>query len=630
MDHKTTMLLERAQQEAKDMGNMYIGSEHLLLAFAWDTQNPLYDKLRKEHIDYEKIKKDLLVLFGCGKSKEGEVLYSDTVIEILEKGNRMAMERAEEEMDMDCLLSALLGTKECVASQMLDRYEIDCQKLLTALRHSSFCELDEFKELRRLGVDDKGKQIAGREKELQLMISILLRKDKGNPLLVGDAGVGKSALVEHFAWLLEHQMLPELSSSRVYELHLNTLVAGTRYRGDFEEKLQKVLDALMKYPDVILFIDEIHQMIGAGKSEGSIDVSSVLKPYLARGKFRCIGATTMDEYETYMECDRALERRFQLVYMKEPSESETLEMLKKKKKEYEEYHDVNISDDILKYMIEKSAMYLKNRKFPDKAIDVLDLSCVKARFLKKSEISEDMINKVVEEVSGVSISFKNRLLSLQNILDERFVGQDTVKQQILKQARSFSVSMENQPLGLWVLVGEDGTGKDMLATLFAQSFFQQQDYLSIQNEQDTLSVIKKLRRNPNQLLYFPHMEQASTAKISFLRQIMETNQLQQEKECADLTHCLIVLEWNTEEKQNTLDFMKGKCMDRNLSPEVLDLCDEVFYFSVLSKEDKEKIVTKALEKRNMQVNQKDLEVFLNENLTIKEIQKKIRNTFIEG
>lgn len=323
----------------------------------------------------------------------------------------------------------------------------------------------------RLGVDDKGKQIAGREKELQLMISILLRKDKGNPLLVGDAGVGKSALVEHFAWLLEHQMLPELSSSRVYELHLNTLVAGTRYRGDFEEKLQKVLDALMKYPDVILFIDEIHQMIGAGKSEGSIDVSSVLKPYLARGKFRCIGATTMDEYETYMECDRALERRFQLVYMKEPSESETLEMLKKKKKEYEEYHDVNISDDILKYMIEKSAMYLKNRKFPDKAIDVLDLSCVKARFLKKSEISEDMINKVVEEVSGVSISFKNRLLSLQNILDERFVGQDTVKQQILKQARSLSVSMENQPLGLWVLVGEDGTGKDMLATLFAQSFF---------------------------------------------------------------------------------------------------------------------------------------------------------------
>ena len=281
-------------------------------------------------------------------------------------------------------------------------------------------------------------------------------------------------------------------------------------------------------------------------------------------------------------------------------------------------------------MIEKSAMYLKNRKFPDKAIDVLDLSCVKARFLKKPEISEDMINKVVEEVSGVSISFKNRLLSLQNILDERFVGQDTVKQQILKQARSFSVSMENQPLGLWVLVGEDGTGKDMLATLFAQSFFQQQDYLSIQNEQDTLSVIKKLRRNPNQLLYFPHMEQASTAKISFLRQIMETNQLQQEKECADLTHCLIVLEWNTEEKQNTLDFMKGKCMDRNLSPEVLDLCDEVFYFSVLSKEDKEKIVTKALEKRNMQVNQKDLEVFLNENLTIKEIQKKIRNIFIEG
>ena len=630
MDHKTTMLLERAQQEAKDMGNTYIGSEHLLLAFAWDTQNPLYDKLRKEHIDYEKIKKDLLVLFGCGKSKEGEVLYSDTVIEILEKGNRMAMERAEEEMDMDCLLSALLGTKECVASQMLDRYEIDCQKLLTALRNSSFCEWDEFKELRRLGVDDKGKQIAGREKELQLMISILLRKDKGNPLLVGDAGVGKSALVEHFAWLLEHQMLPELSSSRVYELHLNTLVAGTRYRGDFEEKLQKVLDALMKYPDVILFIDEIHQMIGAGKSEGSIDVSSVLKPYLARGKFRCIGATTMDEYETYMECDRALERRFQLVYMKEPSELETFEMLKKKKKEYEEYHDVNISDDILKYMIEKSAMYLKNRKFPDKAIDVLDLSCVKARFLKKSEISEDMINKVVEEVSGVSISFKNRLLSLQNILDERFVGQDTVKQQILKQARSFSVSMENQPLGLWVLVGEDGTGKDMLATLFAQSFFQQQDYLSIQNEQDTLSVIKKLRRNPNQLLYFPHMEQASTAKISFLRQIMETNQLQQEKECADLTHCLIVLEWNTEEKQNTLDFMKGKCMDRNLSPEVLDLCDEVFYFSVLSKEDKEKIVTKALEKRNMQVNQKDLEVFLNENLTIKEIQKKIRNIFIEG
>lgn len=624
MDHKTTMLMEKAEQEAKEMGNMYIGSEHLLLAFAWDTQNPLYDKLKKEHIGYEKIKQDLLVLFGCGKPKESEVLYSDTVMEILEKGNRMAMERAEEEMDMDCLLSALLGTKECVASQMLDRYEIDCQKLLMALRHSTYWELDEFKELRRLGVDDKGKQIAGREKELQLMVSILLRKEKGNPLLVGDAGVGKSALIEHFAWLLEHQMLPELSSSRVYELHLNTLVAGTRYRGDFEEKLQKVLDAVLHYPNAIIFIDEMHQMVGAGKSEGSIDVSSVLKPYLARGKFRCIGATTMEEYEKYMECDRALERRFQLVYMKEPNKEETFEMLKEKKKEYEEYHGVIISEDILKYIIEKSSIYLKNRKFPDKAIDVLDLSCVKARFMQDSEINKDIVRAVMEEVSGIPLTFKDRYVSLKNMLNEKFFGQDNVKQQILYQIQTIPYSIKNHPLGVWLLKGEESVGKDLLAEIIAQSFFKKSDYLTIKDECiDIVSVIKQLRRNPSHILYFPHMEQASTSKLSLIKRSIESNQLCYEKEHADLSHCLIILEWNTKEKQNTFHFMKEEFEESEVSKEVLDFYDEVFYFSTFTKENKEKIVKKVIEYKNMYVNSEIIKQVMKEDKNLKESIKGI-------
>ena len=172
---------------------------------------------------------------------------------------------------------------------------------------------------------------------------------------------------------------------------MNSLVAGTKYRGDFEEKLQNIIRLLEKYPNVILFIDEIHLMIGAGKSEGSIDVSSVLKPYLARGVIKCIGATTIEEYEMYIEKDRALERRFQIITIREPDVEDTIKMLKAKKKEYEDFHNVKIQEKVLEQIVKYCAYYMPQRKFPDKAIDVLDLACLGAKRQSERSVSEDMV-----------------------------------------------------------------------------------------------------------------------------------------------------------------------------------------------------------------------------------------------
>ena len=297
-DKQAADIMKDAQLQAKEMGNNYIGSEHLLLAIIQDTTTAFSKLLAKQCVFYFQLKEDLMILFGLQDKEVENIQITQVVEDIVQRSILFAKQRKQKLVDADALSIALLQTPSCVAIEILRRYDINTVEILRDLDHGSFCELDDVKELRNLNKAQNNRDIVGREHELDLMISVLSRKDKANPLLIGEPGVGKTALVEKLASMMEEKQVPkDLEDAVIYELHLNTLVAGTKYRGDFEEKLQNLINLLQKYPNVILFVDEIHQMIGAGKSEGSIDVSSVLKPYLARGVIRCIGATTVEEYE---------------------------------------------------------------------------------------------------------------------------------------------------------------------------------------------------------------------------------------------------------------------------------------------------------------------------------------------
>ncbi|MFR9118098.1 MAG: AAA family ATPase [Merdibacter sp.] len=247
-----------------------------------------------------------------------------------------------------------------------------------------------------------------REEQLELLVEILLRREKANPLLVGEAGVGKSALVEALAQRIEAGEIAALKDHYIYALDINTLVAGTRYRGDFEEKLKKLIAAFRSHPNAILFIDELHQVIGAGRSEGSIDVASVLKPCLARRQLRCIGATTLEEYERHIEKDPALQRRFQCVRLMEPDPQQTRRILMARCEEYAGFHQVEIAGELIPTMIACADYYLPFGHFPDKALDVLDLSCAYARAHAQDKVDEICVREVIASLSQIPVDVEQR------------------------------------------------------------------------------------------------------------------------------------------------------------------------------------------------------------------------------
>ncbi len=422
-DKQAADIMKDAQLQAKEMGNNYIGSEHLLLAIIQDTTTAFSKLLAKQCVFYFQLKEDLMILFGLQDKEVENIQITQVVEDIVQRSILFAKQRKQKLVDADALSIALLQTPSCVAIEILRRYDINTAEILRDLDHGSFCELDDVKELRNLNKAQNNRDIVGREHELDLMISVLSRKDKANPLLIGEPGVGKTALVEKLASMMEEKQVPkDLEDAVIYELHLNTLVAGTKYRGDFEEKLQNLINLLQKYPNVILFVDEIHQMIGAGKSEGSIDVSSVLKPYLARGVIRCIGATTVEEYEKYMEQDRALERRFQVIMIKEPDRDRTIAMLEAKRAEYESYHHVHIQPDSIAKIVDYSAYFMPQRKFPDKAIDVLDLACVAAKREHREAVDDILIKRVIELMTDIplqSLGESEKLSFLSSVRTKR-------------------------------------------------------------------------------------------------------------------------------------------------------------------------------------------------------------------
>ncbi len=410
-------VLVDAQKEMSELKHPYIGSEHLLLAILKNNQD-LVNKFKKYKITYKSFKEELINLVGIGDNTPDLLLYSTTLKTILENVIIESRETGDE-ISVNELLLSLLNEGEGKAIRILLSLGVDINKLYSDISEKRKIKQKKSKKLivEELGVDltkraknNELDPVIGRDIELNRVIEILSRRTKNNPLLIGEAGVGKTAIAEELARRIVSSNVPmPLKNKRIISVDMACTVAGTKYRGEFEERIKKMVKELEDNDDVIIFIDEIHTLVGAGGAEGAIDASNILKPALARGKLKLIGATTISEYKKFIEKDNALDRRFQKVFVEEPDKSNLKNILMNLKSIYEAYHGVKIEEKLIDKIIELSDRYIYDRCEPDKSIDILDEVCTKVSLKEAKEEKEiiklsDCLTKIQKEKNNAIIN----------------------------------------------------------------------------------------------------------------------------------------------------------------------------------------------------------------------------------
>ena len=404
--------LNMARKIAAELKHPYVGTEHLLFGLKRVFTGVAGQVLDKNKVDEEQMEKamDILVSAPEAAKKERKHLeYSPRLRYILEESQNEAVQLASEKVGTEHLLLTMLKDGDCVATRMLMTLNVNIQKLFQDLLLAAGIDPKEYMENQKDGeivggiIDQystdltqearEGKldPVIGREKEIARIMEILSSRTKNNPCLVGEPGVGKTAIVEGLARQIAEGIVPEsMKDKRIMVLDLPGMIAGSKYRGEFEERMKKLIREVKTAGNIILFLDELHTIIGAGGAEGAIDASNILKPSLARGEMQLIGATTLTEYRKYIEKDAALERRFQPVTVEEPTEDECIRILEGLKEKYEAHHDVEIEEDALKAAVHMSCRYINDRFLPDKAIDVLDESCSKVK-LRGFKVPENIV-----------------------------------------------------------------------------------------------------------------------------------------------------------------------------------------------------------------------------------------------
>ncbi len=422
LNDKMMEIMQRASESIKLRRQNLLRPEHVLIAIIEDGDNEVVKILKELNVDttllVSELESESKGYYGVYYGDSDEIYVSKELARILEVARRESLKFSEKKVSpLHFLLATLLETGTPLYNT-LRRFGLDYEKVLNKVKElQENGELGEESALAKYTIDltklaKEGKlmPVIGREKELQRVIEILSRKTKNNPVLVGDPGVGKTAIVEGLAQKIVKGEVPDsLKGKRVLMLDMGRLLAGSKFRGEFEERLKNVIDEIKKLGDkVILFIDELHTIVGAGAAEGSMDAANLLKPALARGELHTIGATTMEEYRKYIEKDKALARRFQPVYVGEPSVEETIEILKGIRDVYEKHHDVRITDDAIEAAAKLSARYITDRFLPDKAIDLIDEAASKVRLSKHMKDPklvglEKEIKKLEEEVDDLTL-----------------------------------------------------------------------------------------------------------------------------------------------------------------------------------------------------------------------------------
>ncbi len=680
---------------AGQMGHTYVGSEHLLCALSKGSDNgesAAGALLAKQKIRFRELVLQLKDRVGVGESPTEIALsennFSARLRKLLLNARSYAAAKNDSYVGTEHLLLAILTDRECTAYSMLcavSKSGENISKLYGSISAKSFeppcfdnfnpnpaprrsnAKKAEQRELPVLQMLSKyGRELTaearegrldpviGRDTETERMVQILLRRTKNNPCLIGDAGVGKTAVVEGFAQRVALGTVPpELAEKRVFALDLSAMLAGAKYRGDFEERLKGALDEALSNPEVILFIDEIHMIVGTGAAEGAIDAASILKPLLARGKLSLIGATTIDEYRKFIEKDAALDRRFQPITVLQPDERGAVSILNGLRGRLEEHHHAVITDGAIKAAVALSERYLGDRRLPDKAIDLIDEAAARARYSDKrigSKLSlfktkdrervivdEDDVAAAVSSITGIPAARLTedegkRLSNLEELLRARVIGQENAVKLVANAVRRGRAGLKDpaRPIGSFLFLGQTGVGKTELARALAEGVFGSDKRLirfdmSEFSEPHSISkligsppgyvgyeeqgrLIKAVRTEPYSVVLFDEVEKAHPDVLTILLQILEDGKLTaSDGREADFKNTIVIMTGNIgaeELRKNFLGFGSARggsadvmrALKKQFRPELLNRIDNVIVFERLSDSDLERICEKMLAK----------------------------------
>ena len=659
-----------SQEEARRMGHNFVGTEQLLLGVIGQRHGIGARALKKLKVTLKKARKEIELYIGRGTGfVASEIPFTPRAKRVLEMAVHEGKDLGQNFVGTEHILLALIAESDGVAMRTLDKLNVDIGKLKNLIltyieetqeeilrpltqaekfllerdkKGSPTPTLDEYAEnVTKEAIDGNLDPVIGREKEIDDVIAVLARRTKNNPVLIGEPGVGKTAVAEGLAQLILTEKVPDfLDGSLIMALDLGSILAGTKYRGEFEERLKRIVEEAQNDSAVIIVIDEIHTLVGAGAAEGAVDAANILKPALARGKFRCIGATTNDEYRKYIERDPALERRFQPVHVEEPSVGTTIEILRGLRSKFEQHHTLSYHDKALEQAAILSDKYVADRYLPDKAIDVLDEAgarvrlenrrlplglrslmhelqetikdkedCIKEhdfeaakqlldhemevrthiRIMKQSAltseargfsrrdvdmVTETDVSDVVANWTGIPVtkitgSESARLLKMEDTLHERIIGQKHAVVAVSKAIRRARVGLRNpnRPIASFIFAGPTGVGKTELTKTLSDYMFGSEDSMirldmSEYMEKHTVAKLigsppgyvgyneggqltEAVRSKPYSVVLFDEVEKAHPDVFNLLLQILDDGRLTDSKgRVIDFTNALIIMTTN--------------------------------------------------------------------------------------
>src|ERR687892_324500 len=651
-----------AQEEARHFNHNYIGTEHLLLGLLREDEGVAARALSSLNVTLDEVREQVESIVGYGEEGTGaQAPFTPRSKKVLELALREALQLGHNYIGTEHILLGLVRESEGVAARVLSNLDVDPDKVRREVeaKRPKTRQLDQYgRNLTAYADEGKLDPVIGRAKEIERIMQILVRRTKNNPVIIGEPGVGKTAIVEGLAQEISEDRVPDiLADKEVYTLDLGALVAGSKYRGEFEERLKKIMKEITDHGDIILFIDEIHNLVGAGAAEGAIDAASILKPALARGEIQVIGATTIDEYRKYVEKDKALERRFQTIQVGEPSVEETELILKGLREKYEAHHNIDITDEALKAASQLGDRYIADRFLPDKAIDLVDEAASKMRI--KTMSSPPYYNEIDEIVSmwtGIPVKKMTeeesaRLLQMEDALHGRIVGQNEAIKAVSRSIRRTFAGIKdpNRPSGSFVFLGPTGVGKTELARTLAEYLFGNQDAMirldmSEYMERHTVSrlvgsppgyvgydeggqLTEQVRRRPYSVVLFDEIEKAHPDVFNILLQILEDGVLTDAQgRTVDFKNVVLIMTSNVGaqhiNKTKSLGFgdneaglsykeMKARVtteLRKIFRPELLNRIDETIVFHKLEREDMRHIIEIQIRRLRKQLVERDVTI----------------------
>src|SRR5712671_176858 len=665
-----------ARYEASQLGSISIETEHLLLGLIREGKGLTSRIFARSHLSLENIRKEIegRTVFREKVSTSVEIPFSAETKRVLQFAAEEADRLLHNYIGTEHLLLGILREERSVAASILmekgmrlNTVREDIVQLLnektTLTRVKETPLLAEFsRDLTESAMKNQLDPLVGRDHELERVQQVLCRRTKNNAVLIGEPGVGKTAIVEGLAQKIVYGDVPHfLADKRILALDISLIVAGTKYRGQFEERLKAIMKELTDNPNIIVFIDELHTLVGAGSAEGSLDAANILKPALSRGEIRCIGATTPAEYRKYIEKDRSLERRFQAIKVDPPAERETIEILMGIKDRYESFHHVEYTREALEAAVYQSSRYITDRFLPDKAIDLVDEAGARAK-LREAGYSEEFgeINKSIrvaveqmENAASINQDEGDKLLRMEAELHRRVISQEKAISAISRAIRRSRAGLKNpnRPVGSFVFLGPTGVGKTELARALANFLFGSDHALirfdmSEYMEKHSVSKLigsppgyvgheeggqltEKVKRNPYSVVLLDEIEKAHPDIFNILLQVFEDGHLTDGLgNRVNFKNSIIIMTSNIGarfiQKKSSMGFQSSDTgeiaksvtdmvlgeVKRTFNPEFINRIDEIIVFEALTDDDLRRIMALLVTQLNENLTDRKLKIAL--------------------